>query len=150
MKANVSDGTISLRGEESEIRMIELKEEFAARLEKALNHRQMKPVDLARSTGISEATISQYRSGYAKPKEKKLVLLANALRVDPSWLMGMDVPMYTQQTLGPNSGDMSDGRNLYYQEIIPIIKSLSDENLHRLIRYAEKLHDIQIAEDELK
>lgn len=133
-----------------EVSMIELKEDFSKRLDKALDHRQMKPVDLAHATGISESTISQYRSGYAKPKEKKLVLLANALRVDPSWLMGMDVPMYPQQTLGPDSGDLSDGRNLYYQEIIPIIQKLSDDNLHRLIRYAEKLHDIQTAEEELK
>lgn len=130
--------------------MIELKETFSARLEKALELRQIKPVDLARSTGISESTISQYRSGYAKPKEKKLVLLANALQVDPSWLMGMDVPMRTPQHFGPESGDMSDGRNLYIQELIPVIEKLSKDNLHRLTSYAEKLYDVQIAEEELK
>lgn len=130
--------------------MIELKETFSARLEKALDIRQIKPVDLARATGISESTISQYRSGYAKPKEKKLVLLANALQVDPSWLMGMDVPIYPQQTLGPNSGDMSDGRNLYYQEIVPVLQKLSKDNLQKVVSYAEKLYDVQMAEEELK
>lgn len=73
--------------------MLEIKETFNKRLNKALEDNNMKPADLARVTGISEATISQYRSGYSKPKDKRLVQLANALHVDPSWLMGLDVPM---------------------------------------------------------
>lgn len=73
--------------------MIEIKEQFRYRLEKALALRQMKPSDLSRLTQISEATISQYRSGYSKPKDKRLVQIANVLAVDPAWLMGLDVPM---------------------------------------------------------
>jgi transcriptional regulator with XRE-family HTH domain len=74
--------------------MIEIKEEFKYRFEKALAEKQWKAVDISRATGISEATISQYRSGYSKPKDKRLVLLANKLGVNPSWLMGLDVPMH--------------------------------------------------------
>ena len=73
--------------------MVEIKEAFRIRLDKALALRDMKPVDLANRTGISESTISQYRSGYSKPKRDRLVLLANALGVSPSWLMGLEVPM---------------------------------------------------------
>ena len=75
--------------------MIELNDEFHNRLETALSGRNMKPVDLAQRTKISEATISQYRSGYAKPKDKRLALIASVLRVNPAWLMGMNVPMDT-------------------------------------------------------
>ena len=53
----------------------------------------IKAIDLAKRSGISEATISQYRSGYSKPKDNRLVLIANILGVDPAWLMGLDVPM---------------------------------------------------------
>lgn len=73
--------------------MITQVENFCERLNKALSIRNMKPVELAAKTGISESTISQYRSGYAKPKEKKLAKIADALRVNPTWLMGLDVPM---------------------------------------------------------
>jgi len=73
--------------------MLEIKEEFKDRLDKALTIRNIKPADLARKTGITEATISQYRSGYSKPKDKRLVDIANVLHVDPAWLMGLDVPM---------------------------------------------------------
>lgn len=67
--------------------------EFKDRLLEAISKRGITAAELSRRTGISEATISQYKSGYAKPKEKKLSLLANALNVSPTWLMGLDVPM---------------------------------------------------------
>jgi len=67
--------------------------EFKDRLVQAINYRRMSAAELSRRTGISESTISQYKSGYAKPKEKKLAILANALHVSPTWLMGLDVPM---------------------------------------------------------
>lgn len=91
--------------------MLVINETFSERLDKALAYRNMKPVDLAKLTGISESTISQYRSGYAKPKEKRLVVIANALRVDPSWLMGIDVPMSKAPTYeaAAGNGRISDG-----------------------------------------
>lgn len=73
--------------------MIEMVSNFKERFNKALDIRNMKPVELSEKTGISESTISQYRSGYAKPKEDKLVLLSNALNVNPVWLLGVNVPM---------------------------------------------------------
>ena len=73
--------------------MIKKIEEFKDRLNKALSLRDMRAVDVTAKTGISEATISQYRSGYAKPKSDKLQLLSDALDVNPTWLMGLDVPM---------------------------------------------------------
>lgn len=105
---------------------------------------------LSEKCGIHKASVSQYVNGKNVPSNLTAKKICDPLGLNPAWLMGFDVPMHIPQDLGADSGDMSDGRNLYYQEIIPIIKSLSDENLHRLIRYAEKLHDIQIAEDELK
>ncbi len=64
---------------------------FADRLNEALSLRDVKPAELHRRTGISEATISQYRSGYAEPKKEKLQAIAEALAVDPAFLMGLDV-----------------------------------------------------------
>lgn len=72
--------------------MIKRSESFKDRLEKALEKRQMKPVDLAQKTGLSQATISQYRSGYAVPKIDRTAVIAAALNVNPAWLMGIDVP----------------------------------------------------------
>ncbi len=130
--------------------MIEIKEAFNKRLETALNLRGIKPVDLAKKTGISEATISQYRSGYAKPKEPRLVIIANALGVDPAWLMGLDVPMGPRTKLPGEMGNAAERESLYMQEMIDIMRNLSEESMKRLIRYAEKLYDIQEDESILK
>lgn len=73
--------------------MVDVKEEFKDRLKKAMDRSGMKAIDLVKRTGISEATISQYRSGYSKPKKDRLELLANVLNVNPAWLMGLDVSM---------------------------------------------------------
>ena len=73
--------------------MINMVSNFKDRFNQALEIRNILPADLSRKTKISESTISQYRSGYAKPKEEKLAILSNALEVNPTWLMGLDVPM---------------------------------------------------------
>lgn len=73
--------------------MIEKVSDFKNRFNEALSIRNMKPVELSEKSGISEATISQYRSGYAKPKDDKLIALSNALNVNPVWLMGLNVAM---------------------------------------------------------
>ena len=70
--------------------MIVIVDEFRNRLDTALANNDMKPIDLARATGIAESTISQYRSGYSTPKSKRLALIANALHVSPAWLMGLE------------------------------------------------------------
>lgn len=76
------------------IHMIRIEESFRDRFNHAMRMSDMSAAELSRKTGISESTLSQYRSGYAKPKNERLVKLANALGVDPSWLMGLDVPMH--------------------------------------------------------
>lgn len=71
---------------------------FKDRLNEALEKRDVRPVDLAKRTDIPEATISQYRSGYAKPKYERIVKIADALNVSLEWLMGGDVPMEKNRT----------------------------------------------------
>ena len=73
---------------------MDVKESFQRRFEQALASSDLKPSELAEKTGISQATISQYRSGYSKPKQPRLMKLATALGVSPVWLMGLDVSMH--------------------------------------------------------
>ena len=62
-----------------------------SRVKKATEIREMKPVTLHELTGISESLISKYLSGNAIPRQRKITLLAEALNVNPVWLMGYDV-----------------------------------------------------------
>ena len=74
---------------------------FNDRLNEAIEKRGIRPVDLANKADIPEATISQYRSGYAKPKYERIVRIADALNVSLMWLMGGDVPMEKNFTPPP-------------------------------------------------
>lgn len=66
---------------------------FQNRLQKAINIRNIKPVEIHEKTQISESLLSKYLSGVAVARQRKLALLADALNVNEVWLMGYDVPM---------------------------------------------------------
>ena len=65
-------------------------ESFAKRLEKALIIRNMKPIDLAKKSGINKATISEYLNGKYEAKQTNIYILAKALNINEAWLMGFD------------------------------------------------------------
>ena len=68
------------------------------RLTSALRIRNMTPKELSNKTNIPKSSISQYMSGYAKPKDERLYLMSQALNVDPTWLLGYDVEMENNET----------------------------------------------------
>lgn len=73
------------------------REQLKDRLKKAMQLKNFKPVDLVEKTGIPKSAISQYMSGYAKPKQDRVYLIAKALNINEAWLLGYNVPM-TQNT----------------------------------------------------
>ena len=81
---------------------------FQNRLSRAINLRNTKPVTLHEKTGISESLISKYLSGSAIARQKKLALLAEALNVNPVWLMGYDIPMENTPALEANAFPITD------------------------------------------
>lgn len=76
--------------------------DFASRLSLALELRNMKAADLSKRTGVSEGTISCYINGKYEAKQNRVRVFADALNVNPAWLMGYDVPIEIDEQ--PNSG----------------------------------------------
>ena len=101
-------------------------EEIKDRLKNALEVRQMKPVDLARKSGINKGAISKYLKGTILPKQNNIGALAKALEVSPTWLMGYEVTM--------------DGK-LLPSEIQ--LDKLTEENRTRILAYYQALIDSQ-------
>ena len=66
---------------------------FQNRLQKAMNIRNMKQVDLVEKTGLDKTLLSKYLSGISNARQDKLTTLAEALQVNEIWLMGYDIPM---------------------------------------------------------
>lgn len=63
---------------------------FCERLNHALKMRDMKPVDLAKRTGINKGAISKYLNGSCNAKVTNIKKMADALNVDDIWLLGLD------------------------------------------------------------
>ena len=70
-----------------------IKNTFQERLKEAMTLRGMGQSDLVQATGLSKPRISQYVNGVYEAKQQALYVLAKALNVNISWLMGNDVPM---------------------------------------------------------
>lgn len=66
---------------------------FLERFKLALKLKNIKQIELAEITGLSRGIISNYYSGKVLPKSNNLYLIANALDVNPAWLIGFNVPM---------------------------------------------------------
>jgi len=80
---------------------------FRLRFEQALSMSGIKPSTLAKRTGISQATLSQYRSGYSTPKKHRMLSLAQELGVSAAWLAGLE------ETSEPDDQISDSTRNLF-------------------------------------
>lgn len=87
---------------------------FADTLKKLMDVREMKAVDLARATGLSEAAISGYLKGTKEPRGKQSVEIAKALNVplDILWetdfapyLLGIDTTKTSPEPAATDSED---------------------------------------------
>lgn len=58
------------------------------RLKAAMKKAHLKQHDLAKLTGISDGSISQYCNGNQTPRKEAISKLSKALKVDPDWLAG--------------------------------------------------------------
>lgn len=74
---------------------------FGERLRYALEYRGLKPKDLSDRTGLSQSLISQYLSNKFEAKSDKIYVIAEALKINPAWLLlGDEADMF--ETINTN------------------------------------------------
>lgn len=81
---------------------------FAKRLKEAMDIRKVSQTELHEKTGIGKPSINAYLKGEYKAKQDKVDLIAEALSVDPTWLIGYDVPMERSSRESFNNGYYTD------------------------------------------
>lgn len=64
--------------------------------------------------------MSQYISGAFEPKNDRLYLIAQALDVNPVWLMGYDVPM---EKITPDEPELTEGE----RTLIELFRRIPDD-----------------------
>ena len=86
------------------------------RIKQMMQIRDIPPADLARITGIRASSISDYLSGKYQPKQDKIALIADALSVNPGWLMGYDEP---KKPISSSIVEKKENRDLlaHYQKL---------------------------------
>ena len=96
-----------------------MKKTTAERLREVMDIRNLKQADIVRlcqpyaeKLGIKfqKSALSQYISGRNEPNQYKLTVLALALNVSESWLMGYDVPMEKEKSTDEQT--LTDGEKL--------------------------------------
>ncbi len=118
---------------------------ISERIQEALYAKDMKQSDLVEKTGISKSSISTYISGAFEPKQKNLYKIAKALNVDPSWLIGNDVPMDMDDNGLLSNYELASfavkiRNDLDAQQLLKIYyNELTQENRKRLIEIAKGL-----------
>lgn len=75
--------------------------EFQKRLKAAMEMRNMKAVDLSQKSGVGKSDISNYLRGAYNAKQDKILLLAQALEVDPGWLSATETNISARVTALP-------------------------------------------------
>lgn len=88
------------------------KESCASRLKKALSMRNMTQAELCEKTKIPKSALSEYIKGLYEPKQDRVILLSEALNVDPVWLMGFDVPMEENKKISPDELGLTEGEKV--------------------------------------
>ncbi len=102
---------------------------FSDRLKLRLEQLDITAAELSRRMNLSEAVVSQYKSGKYEPKQDRLEAFAKALDISEAWLMGYDtdelsetsIPNYpnvfpiTQQRI-PLLGSIACGEPIYKEE----------------------------------
>ena len=96
------------------------------RLNEALKLRQMTAAELAKLTGLNKSSVSRYLAGSSIPRSLAIGKMAQALHVNPAWVLGYNVPMETEKV----------------EPSIDIYR-LSKENRARLMAYYQALIDSQ-------
>lgn len=130
--------------------MSERIENFHTRLTLAMYLRHIRATDLCQKTGIPKSAISQYISGEFEPRKDRLNLIAKALKVEPDWLMGFDVPMTCQAKTSsePDSTKIEDQKLKGRKENMKDI--LTDEQVEQEISRLTESKYVKLARAEVR
>ena len=109
-------------------------ESIKNRIKEGMRMRKISAAQLAKMSGVSEASISNYLNDKVKPKTNNIQKLASALEVNEAWLMGYDVDpdadydgVFKSDEIQNSKLESSENYGRLYKNII---RKLMDDNLN--------------------
>lgn len=115
---------------------------FAKQLKKLMDVKNMRAVELARSTGLSEAAISDYLKGKKEPRGRQSIAIAKALAVslDTLWETEFRQDMGIldgYETSCPDAAKLNEAVNLF-KTLRPDLQDYALEQIKKLAELQEK------------
>ena len=91
-----------------------------------MNKLNISQADISRKTGLPRSAISMYLSGQRTPRQDKMSQICEPFDINPTWLMGYDVPMFSSSVFADENMDF-------------ITACLCDKNLQFIIKTYDEL-----------
>lgn len=118
--------------------------QFINRLKNIMSERKITQSELSKRTGIRQSSISDWLNGRYEPKQDKIYLIAQALGVSPSWLLG-----YDETTSNQTEGYYVDPETAEFAEylrtrpearlLFSASRGISKEDMEETVKYIEYL-----------
>lgn len=108
---------------------------FKNRLLQSIAESGLSQIEIAEKAGISKSLLNKYIKGVSEAGNHKLLLLANALNVNPLWLMGYDVEKYKM----PESQKNDDAKDPLIQQILNVCNEASEDELKMILRVVKSM-----------
>lgn len=100
------------------------------RIKDSMKTKNITQAELSKITGIRASSISDYLTGKYQPKQDKISLIAEALSVNPGWLMGYEDTRFTTNVVNdlPDSLLHDSVYSKDEQELIDMYRKLTTED----------------------
>ena len=118
--------------------------QFINRLKSIMSERKITQSELSKRTGIRQSSISDWLNDRYEPKQDKIYLIAQALGVSPSWLLG-----YDETTSNQTEGYYVDPETAEFAEylrtrpearlLFSASRGISKEDMEKAVEYIELL-----------
>ena len=105
--------------------------DFVKRLNHLMTENKISQNKLAEMTGITQSSISDWANGKYKPRQDKVYLLSEALKVSPAYLLGYSDNKNLDQKTKTNDTSKID----------KLFNQLNDEGKEKAIAYTQDLVD---------
>lgn len=118
--------------------------QFINRLKSIMSERKITQSELSKRTGIRQSSISDWLNGRYEPKQDKIYLIAQALGVSPSWLLGYDETT-SNQTKGyyvdPEAAEFAEYLRTRPEArlLFSASRGISKEDMEKAVEYIELL-----------
>ena len=117
---------------------------FINRLKNIMSERKITQSELSKRTGIRQSSISDWLNGRYEPKQDKIYLIAQALGVSPSWLLGYDKTPSNQTDgyyVDPETAEFAEYLRTRPEArlLFSASRGISKEDMEKAVEYIELL-----------